>query len=59
MKYRIVEKDNLFIIQEYKYNDWFDIPTKYGRYYSLYEAKEFLNKFISSTYGKVVYEVEV
>ena len=59
MKYRIIERDNIFIIQEYKYNDWFDIPKKYGRYNSLYEAKEFLNKFINHTYDKVVYEVEV
>ena len=28
MKYRIIERDNIFIIQEYKYNDWFDIPKK-------------------------------
>ena len=59
MKYRIVERDNLFIIQEYKYDSWFDIPTKYGRYNSFDKAKEFLDKFINHTYGKVVYEVEV
>lgn len=53
MKYRIVEKNNEFIIEEYKFNRF---PVKYGRYNSFDKAKEFLDKFINHTYGK---EVEI